>query len=112
MVKIVSEAGVLDGFEGLLGECDDFIIVTIQLGLFDRLVVKDRLQLVSFVNRSDVGLLFPTLIPLEAIFFRCSNERILPATSVFESVTVSDLKDFLMVRNLIRHSRIDDHLLI
>ena len=113
MVKVVSKASVLDGLVRLLGKCDDFIIVTIQLGLFDCLVVKDRLQLVSFVNRPHISLLFLTLIPLEGIFvFRCCYEWVLPATGVFESVTVSNLKDFGVVRNLIWDSRIDDHFLV
>ena len=112
MVKVVSEAVVLDGFKGLLSECDNFIIVTIQLWLFDSLVVKDRLQLVSVVYRSDISLLFSTLIRSRAIFFRCRNERVLPATGVLESITVSNLKDFGMVRDLIRHPGIDDHFLV
>ena len=43
MVKVISEAGVLDGLIGLLGECDDFVVVTVQLGFFNRQVFINRL---------------------------------------------------------------------
>ena len=112
MVKVISEAGVLDGLIGLLGECDDFVVVTVQLGFFNRQVFINRLQLVSFVYGSDVSLLFPTFVPLVAIFLRCCDERVLPTTGVLEGITVSNLKDFRVVRNLIWYTRIDDNFLV
>ena len=97
MVEVVPETSVLDRFVGLLTECNDFIIVTIQFRLFDCQVFIYCFELESIVERFDVGLLYFALIQIFVFVFRCRDIWVLFASSIFESHTVSNLKDFRMV---------------
>ena len=97
MVEIVLETSVLDRFVGLLTECNDFIIVTIQFRLFDCQGIIYCFQLEGIVERFDVGLLYFTLIQIFVFIFRCRNVWVLFASSIFKSHTISNLKDFRMI---------------
>ena len=96
MIQVVTEAGLHDGLEGLLGQHDRILIITVPLDLLHLLDLIVSLELEGAVLDRNVALLFLSLVDvLLMVVFWCRNEWINLVKMLLLIEQDTPLKDFV-----------------
>ena len=113
VVQVVTEAGLHDGLERLLGQHDCIFIIAVPLDLLDLLHLIVSLELEGAVLDRNVALLFLALVDVMLMLvLRCRNERINLVKMLLLIEQDTPFKDLVHRGGAVGNARVDDHLLV
>lgn len=113
VVQVVLEARLHDCLEGLLGEDEGVLVVTVELDLIDLLHFVESLHLVGLMNRSNVGFFLVTFVlTVDFVFLRCSDIWVDLIEHLFLEQNISAFKYLVLTGGDVGHARIDHNFLL